>query len=943
MKKRFGLVPLLAASLVACGGGGGSSSSSSAPTPTPTPSNANPVASAGSDFAGSLAASGIALDGSASSDADGDTLIYSWTIETQPQGASATLNDADTARPTLATLVPGRYVIRLNVIDGNGGSAEDRVTLDLANDAPIVVLDNTPAQIAIGLPAGLNAGGSTDPNGHALTYQWIVTSAPAGSNLRSQFDGPAPLVEFDVEGDFDFRLEVSDGYATSTDTVSFGVSTFTQRALEHSYDYLETDASGDRTVTSRGNTVRVIDEDGNSAESFSLPATVLSLAVSPDGAWIGAAHLNQISIIDATTMAVQGTWPVSAEPGDLIIDNNGYAHVFPRTGQWVRVLTINPTTGAETFANGTVRAGTRVQMHPDGRRAYGADNGVSPSDVERYDIVNGVLTRNYDSPYHGDYPFCGNLWIAESGTDILTACGVVVSASYEPGSDLTFTTQIAILGQIIDAAYHAGSGYWYIIENVGGDVQLNLYDGAGGQWISRLDMPEITPGQIAIPLSIVTGNSSDFFQIFASDHPTNPQNFAIFTRAGVDAGALDYLPVPVAPESSAGIVGQRLQIDASASYDPEGEPLQFTWASVSEPTGSGVVLTGANQPIVSFTPSHSGDYELSLVVSDGTRTAAAHFVTVRVVEVGETLQFRLSGTPSDIAYNKVRNQLIYTVEDENELRIRDLDDFSEQVVSLDRPGEAVAVSPNGNFAAVSHAGMASLVEIRNDGAAVADVQAIRADWGDIEVDDRQFAYLIPRRDQWVSFHIADFAGDLTYETFGARAGTQIRLLPAGGAVYGANRGLSPSDIMRYSVTDVARVTERNSPYHGQYEMGGNLWINEQSDRILVAGGHIFRASDAPGLDMDYVETLSPRVSSDWADHSSENGSWAVISGNAIRLYSDTTYNQTGTVDLEPLFIDPTLQTPDINRAYYSNDGQQLIVVANSSRVADDSYVVQIIE
>jgi len=937
------LVLVFAVAVAVAGCGGGSGGGGSSPSPDPVPPNSPPTADAGSDVSGSLDASGIELDGSGSGDPDGDTLSYSWSVETQPDGAGATLTDADTARPSLSTLVPGHYVVELTVNDGNGGTARDSVALDLVNDAPVLALEATQAQIAIGMPAGLDASGSSDPNGHALSYEWVLATAPGGSNLRSGFTGPAPLVEFDVTGNFEFRVEVSDGYATDTQTVAFSVSTYTERVMDEGFVYLEADADGELTAVSEGSTVRILGDDGTTAQTFSLPATVIHLAVSPNGEWIGAAHLDRVSIIDVTTSTVAGTWDVSQEPGDIIIDNDGYVHLFPRFGQWVSVFTINPETGVETAASARVRQQTIVRAHPNGMKAYGADNGLSPSDIERYDISSGALTYAYDSPYHGDYPFCGDLWIADSGNEILTACGAVVLSTDDPSTDMTFRTQIARVGTILDAAYQTSTGYWYVIEDTGSDIQLNVYDGAGGQWQMTLELPELSPGVPATPMRVVTGQSSEFVRIFAADHPTNPQVYGVFTRSPVDEGVLDFPPVTVVPGSTAGFVGDTVRLDASGSYDPEGATVEFTWSLVSQPAQSDVQLSGAGQPAVEFTPSHEGEYVLSLVTDDGDRMAAAETIAVQVVAAGSALQFGLEGAPSDIVYNKAAHQILYTASDRGELRIRNLDDFSEWVVELARPGEAVDVSPNGEYAAVSHTGLASLIELRPDGASVIDTQDVSADWGDIVIDDRGIAYTVPIRDQHVDFLAIDFARDTVFSLRGARAGTQLRMLPAGGAVYGADRGLSPSDIEHYTVRDIENMTLRDSRYHGDYSMAGNLWINEQSDRILVAGGFAFQASDDPNRDMLYVETLSPAVRPVWADHSEEAGRWAIVANNAVTLFGDTTYNQVGTVDVDTLFIDSAGTSPAIDRVFHSDDGNMLIVVAHSEAIGEDNYVVQIIE
>lgn len=71
----------------------------------------------------------VQLDGSASSDADGDTLIYSWTLFSAPAGSIATLNNASSAKPSFTADVAGTYVASLVVNDGKIGSAASKVEI----------------------------------------------------------------------------------------------------------------------------------------------------------------------------------------------------------------------------------------------------------------------------------------------------------------------------------------------------------------------------------------------------------------------------------------------------------------------------------------------------------------------------------------------------------------------------------------------------------------------------------------------------------------------------------------------------------------------------------------------------------------------------------------------------------------------------------------------
>ena len=89
--------------------------------------NQAPVADAGPDEAVAVGAS-VVLDGRGSSDADGDTLTYSWTLEA-PMGSSAVLGDASSATPGFTADMAGSYVAVLVVNDGDLDSTADEVVI----------------------------------------------------------------------------------------------------------------------------------------------------------------------------------------------------------------------------------------------------------------------------------------------------------------------------------------------------------------------------------------------------------------------------------------------------------------------------------------------------------------------------------------------------------------------------------------------------------------------------------------------------------------------------------------------------------------------------------------------------------------------------------------------------------------------------------------------
>jgi hypothetical protein len=181
--------------------------------------NSPPVADAGPDQ--SVPAGGQALlDGSGSSDVDGDPLTYGWSLIVRPAGSAAAIDDPAGIAPRFDVDVPGLYVAQLIVNDGTADSEPDTVTVTTLNSRPVAAAGADQSVVA-GEPAALDGRGSFDPDGDPLTFAWSLVSRPDGSAATIQ-DPSAPLTSLptDLPGDYVLQLIVSDGnLASAPDTM----------------------------------------------------------------------------------------------------------------------------------------------------------------------------------------------------------------------------------------------------------------------------------------------------------------------------------------------------------------------------------------------------------------------------------------------------------------------------------------------------------------------------------------------------------------------------------------------------------------------------------------------------------------------------------------------------------------------------------------------------
>ncbi|MCP4744712.1 MAG: hypothetical protein GY874_01020 [Desulfobacteraceae bacterium] len=122
--KRLIVILALIFFLTACVGGKKSDSSG---TDTPDTQNRAPSADAGTDRQITLG-NDVTLDGSNSSDSDGDSLSYDWRFATIPDGSSAQISNSTTSKPDFTPDLTGEYIIELTVDDG-ADTASDSVII----------------------------------------------------------------------------------------------------------------------------------------------------------------------------------------------------------------------------------------------------------------------------------------------------------------------------------------------------------------------------------------------------------------------------------------------------------------------------------------------------------------------------------------------------------------------------------------------------------------------------------------------------------------------------------------------------------------------------------------------------------------------------------------------------------------------------------------------
>ena len=273
-------------------------------TDSDTPANTAPVANAGPSQNVPVGAT-VTLNGSASSDANGNTLTYSWSFTSRPSGSGATLTGATAVNPTFTADVAGSYVVSLVVNDGKTNSAASSVTIT-SSDTPIANA-GTAQSVLIGDTVTLDGSASSDPNGDALTYSWSFTYRPTGSSAAlSSTTAIKPTFTADLAGPYVLSLIVNDGKTSSpAATVKIGA-----------YDSPPTAIAGpDQTVTA-GTTVQL---DGSTSSGAILGYNWKFNSRPPDA---GNVFLSSATVVNPTfTTTITGIYEIELIVKDRLISS----------------------------------------------------------------------------------------------------------------------------------------------------------------------------------------------------------------------------------------------------------------------------------------------------------------------------------------------------------------------------------------------------------------------------------------------------------------------------------------------------------------------------------------------------------------------------------------------------------------------------------------------
>ena len=571
--------------------------------------NNAPLADAGPDQQVNLGDT-VLLDGTGSSDPDGDPLLFAWSFVTVPTGSALTDSNITGAFSNTASFTPdvsGIYVLGLGAYDGTDYGTDTvivQVGTSSGNNAPVADA-GADQSVQSGATVSLDASGSTDADGDPLTYFWVFDQLPTGSTLTdldiTQTGGATASFVPDVNGVYTLMVGVSDTQDYDTDTLDITVSaTSTNNAPV-------ADAGSDQSLN-LGDTA-TLDASGSS-DADGDPLTY---------AWVFSSIPSGSTLVDTD-----------------ISQSGGASANFTGDVAGVYTLLVAVSDGTDSDSD-TVRISIAGSSNTAPVADAGPNQTVSLSDTVTLD---GSASADADGDPL-DY-----LWIISSKP----TASSLVNGDINNATNAT-TTVVPDVQGVYSFRLRVGDGTEYDTDAISlmviGSNAPPVADAGSNQAINlgpsvSLDGTATTdPDGDPLTYQWLFAKKPSNSQLVDSDISTNTASTASFTpdvggaytlRLRVHDGIYpdnDYVGIVVtgpnsAPSANAGgdqslATGTLVTLDGSASSDPEGDTLSFAWTLVA-PTGSTATLSSASAEKPSFIADVSGSYVAYLVVDDSALT-----------------------------------------------------------------------------------------------------------------------------------------------------------------------------------------------------------------------------------------------------------------------------------------------------------------------------------
>ncbi len=576
-----------------------------------TVGNKAPIADAGTDQNVSLNAI-VGLDGSGSSDSDGDTLTYLWSFAEKPSGSNPILSNEKIVNPTFQAKSNGVYILSLTVNDSKQNSLVASTVSITVTSFPVANAGADQNVFTLS-KVTLDASSSSVSQEKSLSYLWTFTSKPTDSTaVLSSRTIVNPTFVADKNGTYQISLIVNDGtQSSSPDTVLISANRKNIAPIADAGD--NQNVKIDDSVTLDG------------SKSFDANADMLTykwkIVQKPLGS---LASLSNIAVVQPSVVVdLAGTYVFGLQVNDGEMDSS-------LSSVTIQVSNANSAPIADAGKTQEVYTTTYVTL-----------DGSASSDVD-----HNILTYNW------------SIVSQPEGSSSTLIHKNTINPSFLADTEGTYVFSLLVSDAVLNSNYayvsvnakvknvppvaNAGSS-----QNVKISSSKDIYLDASLSSDANLDILKYNWLMVSKPVksisSLVGTNISNphfkadvvgtyVFQLIVSD--IEFQSAPDYVT--VTATAENSIPQAKAGDDQSVTTLSTVMLNGSLSSDADADHLTYIWYIVSKPVDSNASLSDNGIVNPTFVADKDGTYSFELIVNDGTSNSLADTVLVTATTTNAT-------------------------------------------------------------------------------------------------------------------------------------------------------------------------------------------------------------------------------------------------------------------------------------------------------------------
>lgn len=476
-------------------------------------------------------------------------------------------------------------------------------------------------------------GDNSDPDADNDGAPNTADKFPLDAKEQLDFDGDGIGDNTDTDDDNDGISDTEDVLRALTVTSQITIPTSAKVVIDKTRNLLFVPFIDEKQISvinlADGKVVKKIEVNGRpetlnlSVDNKTLYAALL---VSGHQYYDFTEGTGKIAAIDLDQLTVSTTFDINLDPFDMVVTDKNKLIIASGSGQWTRIAAYDGASGAALGAS-VIRHLSNIAIDPTYRWVFSADTDISPQDVNKYDVSIDGITAHSELPYHGDYPIGGKVWVEPTGKLLIASAGTVFLTS-----DMTYVKTLDIGDSAIkQIEFDAQSNVAVLVMNNNSLKIVNL---------AELEVIKTIPATDTI---IKLGFQNGLLQVIRQ------------TPGAKSVISLEEPPCPECKSNRAPIAQfdltpnkadntQTVAFDATASSDPDGQPLTYRW----DFEGDGIWDTAfSSSPKATFKYLMAKTYTPKLQVQDSVKATATANKSIAIVN-GKNFGTTVLGSSANI-------------------------------------------------------------------------------------------------------------------------------------------------------------------------------------------------------------------------------------------------------------------------------------------------------